>query len=322
MKLQLLVPQYKETEDIIRPLLDSLRIQQGIDLNEIGVIIVNDGTDVILSDEFLAQYPFEILYYTNKHEGVSATRNICLAAARADYIMFCDADDMFLSNCGLYLIFQAMENEFDILISTFSEESYKNGKYSYINHENDATFVHGKVYRRQFLIDNQIAWNPRLTIHEDSYFNYLCRIIAQEDRIRYIKDVFYLWKYRPDSVCRSDEKYLLKTLGHMVDGTAALCESLIKRNKLVNAELIAYSFILNTYYDMQKDNWRAEENKEYLEKFLIKFKEFYKKFGSVAELYPEDKKKQILVTIRNKKFNEGVFKEYITFDDWIKQFKN
>ena len=243
MKLQILVPQYKETEDIVRPLLDSIRTQQGVDLNEIGVIIVNDGTDVIFSDEFLNQYPFEILYYTNKHSGVSATRNICLAAARADYVMFCDADDMFLSNCGLYLIFQTMENEFDVLVSTFSEESYKDGKYTYINHENDATFVHGKVYRRQFLIDNNIAWNPKLTIHEDSYFNYLCRIIAQEDRIKYIKDVFYLWKYRPDSVCRSDEKYLLKTLGHMVDGTAALCESLIKRNRLDNAAFIAYSFI-------------------------------------------------------------------------------
>ena len=51
MKLQILVPQYKETEDIIKPLLDSIEVQQNIDLkNEVGVIIVNDGTDVHLSE--------------------------------------------------------------------------------------------------------------------------------------------------------------------------------------------------------------------------------------------------------------------------------
>ena len=46
-KLQILVPQYKETEVIIKPLRDSIEVQQNVDLqNDIGVIIVNDGTEV------------------------------------------------------------------------------------------------------------------------------------------------------------------------------------------------------------------------------------------------------------------------------------
>ena len=60
MKLQLLVPQYKETEEIVKPLLDSLAIQQGIDLNEVGVIICNDGSDVRLSKSFLNSYPLKL----------------------------------------------------------------------------------------------------------------------------------------------------------------------------------------------------------------------------------------------------------------------
>ena len=51
MKLQILIPQYKETDKIIKPLLDSIAIQQSIDFREIGVIICNDGTDVRLSDQ-------------------------------------------------------------------------------------------------------------------------------------------------------------------------------------------------------------------------------------------------------------------------------
>jgi cellulose synthase/poly-beta-1,6-N-acetylglucosamine synthase-like glycosyltransferase len=53
-KLEILIPQYKETDDIIKPLLDSISIQQNIDLvNDVGVIIVNDGTDIHLNMEML-----------------------------------------------------------------------------------------------------------------------------------------------------------------------------------------------------------------------------------------------------------------------------
>ena len=58
MKLQILIPQYEETDEIVKPLLDSIAIQQNIDFNDIGVIIVNDGSDVHLSDDFLQSYPF------------------------------------------------------------------------------------------------------------------------------------------------------------------------------------------------------------------------------------------------------------------------
>jgi glycosyltransferase involved in cell wall biosynthesis len=179
MKLQLLIPQYKETESEIKPLLDSLSIQQSINFSEIGVIITNDGTDVHLSQPFLNSYPFQIDYYLAPHQGVSATRNYCLDRATADYVMFCDADDMFCHACGLYFIFKEIEKGFDVFLSIFVEESRDKSKNPiYINHEKDATFVHGKAYRRQFLIDNNIRWKEHLTIHEDSYFNYLCQACA------------------------------------------------------------------------------------------------------------------------------------------------
>ena len=125
MKLQILVPQYKETDEIIKPLLDSIAIQQNVDFNEIGVIIVNDGSDVHLTDELLNSYPFKIEYYLEEHRGVSGTRNSCLDHAEADYVMFCDADDMFYNACGLWIIFRETEIDkgFDSLVSVFIEES-------------------------------------------------------------------------------------------------------------------------------------------------------------------------------------------------------
>ena len=51
-------------------------------------------------------FPFEIKYIFNEHKGVSAARNRALDEASAEYVMFCDADDMFYNMCGLNLIFE------------------------------------------------------------------------------------------------------------------------------------------------------------------------------------------------------------------------
>ena len=71
MKLQILVPQYNEDDAILKGLLDSIAMQRGVDFNEIGVVIVNDGSDVLISREFLQSYPFEIEYWLGDHAGAA-----------------------------------------------------------------------------------------------------------------------------------------------------------------------------------------------------------------------------------------------------------
>ena len=68
MKLQILIPQYNETDSIIKPLLDSIALQQNVDFNEIGVIICNDGSDTYLTDELLNSYSYKIEYYKEPHK--------------------------------------------------------------------------------------------------------------------------------------------------------------------------------------------------------------------------------------------------------------
>ena len=45
MKLQILIPHYKENPDEIAPLLDSLQIQQSVNFEDFGVIIAYDGEE-------------------------------------------------------------------------------------------------------------------------------------------------------------------------------------------------------------------------------------------------------------------------------------
>ena len=320
MKLQILIPQYKETEDIIKPLLDSIEIQQNIDLkNDVGVIIVNDGTDVRLSEEFLNHYTFKVDYYLNEHKGVSATRNACLDHATADYVMFCDADDMFYNAGGLYIVFREFANGgFDSLVSAFIEESRIPGTNEpiYINHDMDSTFVHGKIHRRQYLIDNNIRWNEALTIHEDSYFNCLCQKLAGE--LKYSQTPFYLWKWRDASVCRHDPKYILKTYNNMLDSNDALIEELLHRAKFEDAQFYATGMIFDAYFTMNKKEWIDQENKSYRKATERRFKQYYLKYKHLYEAVPEEAKFQIVAGVRNRMYTEGLLMETITFEDWIK----
>lgn len=320
-KLQILIPQYKETEEIIKPLLDSIEVQQNVDLtNDIGVIIVNDGTDIHLSQEFFNRYSFPIEYHLNEHKGVSATRNACLDYATADYVMFCDADDMFYNACGLYIIFREIEmGGFDSLVSAFIEESrdFETKEPIYINHDMDSTFVHGKVHRRQYLLDNNIRWNDNLTIHEDSYFNCLCQRLASE--LKYSQTSFYLWRWRDESVCRHDPKYILKTYNNMLDSNDALVEQFLNRGRKEDAIFYAVGMIYDAYFTMNKDEWLNQENKDYRYATELRFKNYWLKYKYLHDSVPQDVKVQIIMGIKNRMYGEGMILETLTFAEWIKQ---
>ncbi len=315
MKLQILIPQYKETDEVIKPLLDSIAIQQNVPFDEIGVIICNDGSDVFLSNELLNSYSFCIKYYKEPHRGVSATRNACLDYSSADYVMFCDADDMFYNACGLWIIFREMETGFDSLTSVFIEETRYNGKVEYINREQDSTFVHGKIHRRGYLMDKNIRFNDNLTIHEDSYFNILCQNLSED--VKYCISPFYLWKWRDESVCRHDPKYILKTYNNMLDSNDALIDELLRRDKKDKALFFCVSMIFDAYYTMNKPEWINQENKEYRDATEKRFSSYFKKHKELWDSAPQPDKMAISNGVRGRSVMEGMEMEKITIDDWL-----
>lgn len=322
MKLQILVPQYKETDEVVKPLLDSIAIQQNVDLkNEVGVIIVNDGSDVFLSDQLLNSYPFKVEYHKDPHRGVSGTRDAAFNYSTADYVMFCDADDMFFSACGLFIIFREMDVDggFDSLVSVFVEETRMpdTKEIIYVNREMDSTFVHGKVHRRQYLIDNDIKWNPDLTIHEDSYFNIQCQKMSAN--VKYCSVPFYLWKWRDDSVCRHDPKYILKTFNNMLDSSDACIQQFIKKNHITTAKQLVTSMIYDCYFTMNKKEWLDQENQDYRIATEKRFKQYYLKYKEYFDTIDEKEKNQIIVGMKNRMFQEGLMMESITFNDWIQE---
>jgi len=322
MKLQILIPQYEESDEVVKPLLDSIAIQQNVDFADIGIIICNDGSDVFLSDELLNSYPFIVEYHKEPHRGVSATRDACFNYSTADYVMFCDADDMFFNIIGIFHILSETEKGFDSLVSTFVEETKAphNGETVYIVHGlSDQTFVHGKVYSRQFLLDNNIRWNHSLTIHEDSFFNTLCLMLSKKPSL--CNDPFYLWKWRDDSVCRHDKKYMLKTYNNMLDSNEALLGELLSRKMETEASQYFVSMVFDTYYTMNKVAWINQENQEYRVNTERRFADVFKHYKWLWDKATDEEKLYISNAVRSRSIHEGMAMESITISDWLRRIE-
>jgi len=325
MKLDILIPMYNEDKTVVKPLLDSIAIQQNVNFDNISAIICIDGGSTKIPEEYIKNYPFKIEVHHEPHRGVSATRNACLNYSKADYVMFCDCDDMFYNACGLWIVFREMEVGFDSLVSCFIEESrdpkdpHNPSTTNYVNHEMDSTFVHGKVHRRQYLIDKQIRWNDKLTIHEDSYFNILCQNLSEN--VKYCQTPFYLWKWRDDSVCRHDPKYILKTYNNMLDSNDALVTEFMRRAHQDKAMFYAVSMIFDAYYTMNKDEWISQENQDYRTATEKRFADYFRKYEYFWNTIPMNDKMLISNQIRNRSVMEGMKMEAITIDAWLNHVK-
>lgn len=324
MKLQILIPHYKEPETVIRPLLDSVALQQNVDFGELGVVIAHDGPDATpLPAEWHERYPFAIEHVQMpEHVGVSTCRNAALDAATADYVMFCDADDLFFNACGLWIVFREIENGgFDSLVSVFVEETRTPDRREvvYVNRENDSTFVHGKVHRRQFLLDNGIRWNNALTIHEDSYFNILCQSLGRT--VKYCQTPFYLWRWRDESVCRHDPKYILKTYRNMLDSNDALIDAFLARGRQDRAMFYTAFMTFDAYYTMNKPEWINQENRQYRDGTELRFAAWFAKHKDLWNNVSAPDKMQISNAVRSRSVNEGMQMEAVTVDGWLRHIE-
>jgi glycosyltransferase involved in cell wall biosynthesis len=144
-KLDIIIPQYKETEEMIKPLLTSIENQVGVKNTAFTVTIVNDHSDCKLSQEFLNSFSYPIQYLeTPENGGGGMTRQYGVDHTSNPLIMFCDADDRLFDCAALLNLFNAIRInktqtgvDFNMLSSSFYEEHISaDGKgYDLIKHE-------------------------------------------------------------------------------------------------------------------------------------------------------------------------------------------
>ena len=324
MKLDIVIPHYKEPWEVCKYLFDTIATQRGICFDCIRAIVVNDG-DCVLSDDVFEGYPYKIEYLKKEHGGVSAARNYGLDHSDADYVMFCDIDDGFLNNYGLHLVFSAMQEGYDYIYSNFVEETYTdNNTQTIIRHDNDFTFMHGKVYKRSFLVDNDIRFDPAMTLHEDGYFNTVALVVAQKTgKLKCIETPFYLWRWNDNSTVRSNrEDFVLRTYENVMQTRIGACQQIKDRGYENEFKTSVCMTVLNSYYDFQKPSYHTDKNKEHLRKAEKAFKQFWKKYGKVFLECTNMEVAEIAQTARANACKNGMLMERQDLRSWLKHIGN
>lgn len=325
-KIEFLVPQYKEDENIIKNLLDSIKIQQSINFNDFKMIIVNDGSDIILSKNFLNSYPFEIQYILQSHGGVSKARNRALKESSAEYIMFCDADDMFSNVYGVFLLLKIIEEYHeDVYITPFVEATtdIENNVQYIVHEEQHHPFIHGKIFRRKYLIENNIKFPEYTQISEDMYFCYLAQNLTK--RVRMMPTPIYLWKWRPDSQVRQDEMFIPKTYDQAVCAFDELVTQFYKRKKYDIAAYFMVNFIFDIYYTLNLSIFSKPEAKQYINNINKKAKLFYDKYYEILFYQVDrDTRNRIASDCKKYKIAQDILNGFtvkFTFKEWIKNLE-
>lgn len=327
-KLSLLIAHYKEDVPTIKRLLDSIALQQNVDFSNIEVIIGNDGDEMTLSNEFLNQYPFTIFYRVYDKRGISACRNRLLEEASGDYIQWIDGDDCFFNIVALWMVMREIENggEFDALVENFICEIKRpdNGQIDYQEMQmNGQQFVHGKVYRRKFLIDNEICFRenyPDKDVHEDHVIMAMVRSLTQN--IKYNPVASFLWANNENSVSRKDPYYLQHTTKYLLMNNSWVLEKLYKKGKLQELRETAYSMFVDIYYSLCEDKWLEASTKADRDECEGYFKFYYEKYHKYVDELDSEKKKQIEIAQKNMHTMQGLSFENQTWKQWWEHLKD
>ena len=321
-RLQFLVPQYKETEEVISFLLDSIECQVDIDKRDIGVIICSDGGNYILDQKFLDKYSYDIDYVVCTHRGVSSARNSAFLLSDADYVMYCDSDDGFCNTFALKIIFENIDisekegKPFDLMSTKFYSERQAEGdtpwSLSIVDHNN--VYIHSRVYKRTFLVDNNLYFNEKIWANEDSFFNISTNFYSKNTKVLNIP--IYCWRGNPLSVTH-DPKYIMKTLHQLIYSNDSVVETmLILEKDKKDIAKSAFDIICKVYLDMNKPEWYKPENVEYKDITLKTLKWYINKRGALCSCLTDEEKRVALQGARNTQHYTNI--ESITFNDFIK----
>lgn len=317
MVLSFVITHYNESWEVCSPLFNSLADQLGVDFDNIEVIVVEDGGKH-LDGSLFTLFPYKTIIIDEGHNGVSKARNIGLDHATGDYIMFCDCDDRFISAYAIHLYLKAIKQAmFDIVKTPFLEDQVIDGELKLIRHDQDITFIHGKLYRMEFLKENEIRFNDELTIHEDSFFNVIANMLA-EGNVHEMSPAVYLWKYRDDSVVRKDrDAYVFKTYNHLMKVRRAICRELEKRERFAEFYQSISKTFMDSYYDFQRPECFKPENKEIIENAERAFAEFFKEFREEFKNVNPNDVAQMMYICRMNAFMNGMKIERETLQEFF-----
>lgn len=254
--IDIIIPAYNAKKTIFKTLA-SIALQTM--RNKLRVYIVNDASDYNYQEEI--EFFKDIFNITElrlkENKGPGVAREYGIDNSNSEYIMFIDADDVFYNCYSVELLYKKIKDlKLDLVIShILYERDNKREKY-----EANFVYMHGKIYRREYLTNNNIKFN-NTRANEDNGFNNLLLLLDINYDI--LDEITYIYRENCDSITRKNnrEYKFLGLEGYSYNLTWALKEA-IKRN--ANCFIISfnsYKYLLSFCYYYQIFNDRKDNNK-------------------------------------------------------------
>lgn len=249
--IDIIIPAYNSHEYLVK-CLSSIAIQNCKDL--VHVYIIDDCSkkdfqsvvDIFKDD-------LKITLYRNKTNlGPGQSRQKGIDISKGKYIMFLDSDDILYNPFSLSYLYDKINGEdLDVVYGKYYEV-YKDNTFAY--EYNDCN-LHAKLYRREYLLDNDIKFFDE-RYHEDNMFNN--EVVLGNSKLGFVSEFIMVYKRRDDSLS-SINNYSYNTIDVYIRSTIKLirnCEK--KKYKKENIAFITtlcmtYLYV-NYYYNISDKN--------------------------------------------------------------------
>lgn len=223
MKISVVLPVYN-VEDFLEEAITSL-VECKLDCRDIEFIFVDDGsTDDSLSIiKSWSKSDSRIKFFSKKNQGAGYSRNYGMSKASGEYILFMDPDDWINSEGFDYMLnmLNKYNSQVDVILFGFNVISggklihskcnsdlkmYRSpseffSEFHSIFTQNSFFVVWNKLYRKDFLLDNDLFFSKQKT-GQDAIFN--IAVFSQLSQILILNKVYYNYrKNRPNSAQNS-----------------------------------------------------------------------------------------------------------------------
>ncbi len=267
MKISIIIPIYN-VEEYLPRCIESVLAQKNIDLE---VLLINDGSTDGSGDlcNDYAKKDDRIKVFHQVNSGVSSARNSGIKYSTGDWICFVDADDWIERDSLSIIINEIGSKEIDFIIARsyinrngmpiierypFGEgvvgEIFK-GTDLFIQEGYSRGSVWGVIYRRLFLMQNELSFPLKLKNGEDSIFCSLCAIYAEN--VSFLNIHLYNVFEREGSASRS---WSLERIMKMVENINYLYNYIDSHPSLTKDGLdilnyAIYRVVSNIFYNFQ-----------------------------------------------------------------------
>ena len=255
--IDIIIPIYNARKTLELTLM-SIKLQTIID--KINIYLIDDNSSEDYKDILNKYKDMNIIYIKlDKNNGPAVARQKGIEMSSSKYIMFIDADDLLYDADSIKKLFNKIEEDYDYVVGITIDEKQN----TQIMNESD---LHGKIYKREFLLKNNIKFN-NTRVHEDNYFNNL--VLLCEPKQKEILENVYIYVDNKDSITNINKEKEFDNLEIYISNIKEIIEEATTRN--IEKDLIIKYLIMKLKYINRIYNKLSEKQQEIFKNWLKKY---------------------------------------------------